>query len=196
VSTGRLSVGVAAASLSLAIAALALTVRFPLGVAIFVVVTAMIIVLTLAPKLPLLHELPRVGAPHLKATCDRVLSPAPQARLRGGQMLMQIGIASPTRLEDAGLNFLVPEDIPLQLADHNAMPLNLGALMPPTNEPVTPGVEWSHYWAGHVDLRIDSTLIYFVVGPIAKGRQFVVRLKVSSEKLYRTFVADFDISDH
>jgi hypothetical protein len=109
---------------------------------------------------------------------------------------MQIGIASPTRLEDAGLNFLVPEDIPLQLADHNAMPLNLGALMPPTNEPVTPGVEWSHYWAGHVDLRIDSTLIYFVVGPIAKGRQFVVRLKVSSEKLYRTFVADFDISDH
>jgi hypothetical protein len=193
VSTGRLSVGIAAASLSLAAAALALTAKFPAGVAVFVVLTAVIILLTLAPKLPLLHELPWVGAPQLTATADRVLSVPPQARLRGGQMLLQVGIESPTRLQDASVNFLVPEDIPMQLSDHNAAPLSFGVVMPPTNEPVTPDVEWSHYWAGHPDLREGSTLVYFILGPIARGRRFMVRLKIGSEKLYRTFIADFEI---
>lgn len=91
------------------------------------------------------------------------------------------------------LNFLVPADIFFFNTDYDGMPSGKGRLMLPTDEPLTPGVKLSSYWADNVDLRRGSGLMGFVLS-VHEPRRFNVRLRVGSEKLYRNeYEADYEV---
>jgi hypothetical protein len=152
--------------------------------------TVLILIATFANKLPLLHLLPLVGAPRVIATFEQLPRPSGAPH----EILLRIGLYVPTRLEDAVLNFLFPDDIPDCFnADWDGQPSGKGRLMLPTNELLTPGIELSKYWAHNVDLRHGAGLIGFVL-IVGRPRQFNVRLRVGSEKLYKGgFDADFEV---
>jgi hypothetical protein len=185
----RIQTGATAAALTLSSAAFVADSYGGLA-ALLLVLTFLIGIATFANKLPLLHLLPGVGAPRVTAVFGQMSAP------RGGpqHVMIRIGLSVSTRLEDATLNFLVPEDIEFWNADFEGLPSGEGRLMLPTNEPLTTGVEWSDYWADKTDLRFGSGLMTFVLS-VTEPPTFNVRLRVASEKLYKSeFVADFEVT--
>jgi hypothetical protein len=143
-----------------------------------------------ANRLPLLHHLPVVGAPKVKVAFRRVTI---SGRQRPNEVLIEVGIHAPTRLEDAGYNLLYPADMDLEAMDvnWNAPVLGFGVRMPPTSEPLNPQFPMSSYWAAHRPLPLGDTLQNFALrGSAGLGpRKFKIRFKVQSEKLYRNVQA-------
>jgi hypothetical protein len=154
----RIQTGATVAALTLSTASFVWNVSRP-AAAILLVVTVLVLVATFANKTPYLHRLPGVGSP----TVDVNFNQKPMPGGPPEHIMIEVGLYVSTRLEDATLNFLVPEDINFWNSDYAGNNHGQGRLMLPTNEPLTPGIEWSKYWADKADLRFGAGLSYFVL---------------------------------
>jgi hypothetical protein len=192
--SNRLAAGFTVAGFPLTAALLAISagnfgLAIPLG-ALFVIAA----VLTFAPKLPVVHVVPVVGAPKITARFkangsvefhDR--EDRPRVRLAlpedafPGSVLVQIGVTnhSDQDVAHALMNFGAPVRMGLQACDAWGHPRDVGQQMPPTHE----GYD---YWALD-DYRLtggDGRLIFFRFRASGPGI-FPVYISISSRGLYR-----------
>lgn len=147
-------------------------------------------VATIAPKLPLFHRLPLVGAP---AVTIRI-RPVEAEDGSWSSHLWEIGVSSTSRLEDGSLTVLAPEDVDFHHSSFDGRQrLDDGAFLALTDEPVDPACHLSKPWVKHVDVR-GATVGYFTFYPGDINRpRFRIRVKVGSDKLFRPASEDFEI---
>lgn len=138
------------------------------------------LIVTFAPRLPILHAIPRIGAPKLKAT----LTPIARWDLPPDSAVLEVGIRAPTRLADAVVNLVLPYDVTFYRAHQDGSANPAPGTILTTDERVD-GDRPSHYWHGTPDLRRGSTLLYFVCH--VPRQPFKLRLRVDSETLYRPY---------
>src|SRR6266540_2270567 len=178
--SSRISAGFTASTLALAAGGISVSLSLIVAAIIFFVLSFVFAILTFAHRLPLLHRLPEVGAPKIDVTLHQeVASP--------NGVVVQVGIRSPTRLDDSVFVFLAPDDVPVVPSDHQATPLPAGPPMLPTSERVVPYTN-SHPCTLPLDLRRGSNLAWFALGPCPAGHRSRIRIKLDSEKLYRGFI--------
>jgi hypothetical protein len=161
---------------------------------------ALSLLVAFANRLPLLHLIPLVGAPRLKATLtvdgrDGSTVRIPQGKAR--DFLICVGVHNPDRLEvDPGhINFLMSEGIRRWKCDHNGRPDSRGQWMRPTNERI--GDDDPHaykdYWAfSRAFPGSDDVVSWFRVRFKRPG-EYRFRFKINASVLYREFKKDFRI---
>lgn len=147
----------------------------------------LVVLLTLANRLPALHRIPGVGAPKLKLAGRQI----PQSvHSRKNEVLIEVLVVTPTRLEDAGLRLTYPDTVELRPFDAQGKPLE-GTMIPPFE----PGSGTSQ-WVLHRVLPLGASPFRFVLeGSGATPFNFTVLVEVQSEKLYRNVEAfDFAVT--
>lgn len=178
VGMGRTQSGLSLGALLMAGAAFAWEWCPSLGYA-FAALVPLTLLVTFAPRLPLLHAAPRIGAPKLEVT----VSPIARWDLPADSRVLQVGVRAATRLADALVNLVLPYDVPFYRS-HQDGSENPGGTILTTSERVD-GDRMSHYWEGKPDLRRGSNLLYFVFR--APRERITIRLFIDSERLYRPY---------
>ena len=179
----RVNAGIAAATLVVVVGLAALSWCRLLTISLLAL-GGLILVGTFAPRLPLLHALPFVGAVRPN------VSLAVAGRYRDG-VIYSVGIYTPTRLDDAAINFIVPADVTVQRSTQTGDPIADGNVLTTVDE-FGPGTNQVH-WNKYLEIRRGHAALYFTLSS-ASPQTIPVRLKLDSEKLYRERVVDAEVS--
>lgn len=196
----RTGSGLTGAALPLAGATIAFSLGYPAAGVSLLGATGLVVAGTFAPRLPLLHRLPVLGAHQLNFKFS--LDGRDDLVLKGGATgnqngVVRIGISHNHRedLKDATVNLLVPETVDLAAVKANEEPSQLGELMPPTTESLRQRADgtsmWSNYWAASglsVPGRVP-TLLHFRLSFKEPGL-YPIRAKLVAQNLYTAAVAD------
>jgi hypothetical protein len=208
---GRAQVGIGLAGLALTAAVLA---NCTLLTGIFIALSALFLVATVANRLPWLHAMPLVGAPTVAVALKLdgrsdlnvgirrlpAVTLPPEIREAGGgsgtpafearTAHLEIGVSNSSRsaIPSAIVTFMHPEGLPHAETDPHGRELAYGRWMPPTNEALGDSA-WADYWVWPGDLRAASLLFYFKL-TFATAGTYPVRVKINAGDLYKEVVLD------
>lgn len=138
---------------------------------------------TLAPKIPLLHLIPKVGAPQVEVriTCDEHSDPLPGST--DGWAVYRIGIKTSAELEHARLNILISVPSRIEPCDWMGQPEKRDTRpMPDTSEELLPG-RASKFWFERLPLDPGSTIVHYRAMFDESG-DYAIRVKLASKSLY------------
>lgn len=178
----RAATGLTAAGLVLVLGLAALAWCAYVGIGLLVL-CGFVVLGTYAPSMPGLHAVPKIGAPQVSLTA-RTVEP-----YRSGA-LVEIGVNSPTRLDDATANLVVPAGVNLTPSTSSGSPIQEGSLQT-TQDEFGPGTH-QVYWLHDLDIRAGPRVRHFTMRPQSAGLTTIpARFKLRSEKLYRPIQLDF-----
>lgn len=176
---GRTNSGLSLGALLMAGAAFAWEWR-PSVAYLLAALVPVVLLITFAPRMPLLHAVPRIGAPELAVT----VTPIPRWDLPPDTRVLQVGIRAPTRLPDALMNLVFPYDVPFHRSHQDGAENPVGTVLTSSEE--VDGDRPSHYWDGKPDLRRRHNLLYFVFrSPRPDPRKALHRLREDVSALQR-----------
>lgn len=163
---------------------------------ILLALAGLVLLATLAARLPLLHRLRMVGSPRVTV---RVTIGDEATRLTtfpGATTIIRVGITNGggMELERARLNVLLPAPTSIESCTHDGAPVQRrdGQLMPETSEELIPG-RASTFWFERVDLDPGPTILHFACRFPEPG-DYPFRVKIASKSLYgRVVQADHTI---
>lgn len=192
----RFAAGFTIAGFPLTAALLAVTAGNYCLAAPLVLAFVVVLLLTVAPRLPLLHRLPGVGAPRLAAKFTA--NGFPDLRVVGlpdpldpVSVLVRVQVYNPARVdvEHAMLNFAFPYGHGLRACDSWGEPDHRGMKMPPTQE--TPSFD---YWAMD-DLRFSgrNTRLFNFRVRLKDPGAYTIKLRIQSKDLFEEFIASEDL---
>lgn len=143
----------------------------------------LLVLATLAPKLPVLHRLPRVGAPLIEPQITIPANTGGELVVNGSsqEVVLRVGFVNkgPTTLRDVTMNVCVARPLDLQACDFHGVPIAQGSEMPDT---VIDGHFWA-FWADDLKVPVGSTYRSYKVSCPALGR-FPIRVTFSADDLY------------
>ncbi|HUA74138.1 MAG TPA: hypothetical protein VL988_05200 [Solirubrobacteraceae bacterium] len=159
---------------------------------VLLALAGIVLLATLAPKLPVLYRLPKVGAPsvQLRVTIDDqqdLVVADPSA------VVLRIAIfnGGSTELERARLNVLVPAPTEILAADAFGQPQGRGSPMPPTKEQLVPGRD-SNFWFERNEFDPGWTPVHYLLNFREPGT-YPIRIKLVSKSMYRPVQEDHRI---
>jgi hypothetical protein len=193
VQSDRVAAGFAAAGvfIALALAPGALSIRE----IVFLLLAALVLLLTFAPVVPVLHLLPRVGAPRVRVALsfepnqdgDEALEVRHVEGLGVESRVLRVGFINdgPKRVRGALINVLVPAEVELTACDYDCSAnITHGKAMPQTIVDDRP----MRFWADKdVDFHVGAILLHYRLSfphVLRLGDQFPVRVTYSSDDLY------------
>jgi hypothetical protein len=143
------------------------------------VLAALLVLATLAPRLPLLHLLPKVGAPKVVAYIS--YEPVPNFP---GDLVLRVGFRNegPRRVEHTTINVLVPAPVGIRASNHAGEDRLHGSDMPTTE---IDGKPWEFWGETDVGLAVGSTILHYRLS-IPEPGQYPVRVTFHSDDLYGT----------
>lgn len=157
------------------------------------VLSAVVLLTTLADRLPGLHRLPVVGAPSLTTTFSINDDESLEVSTASGEkisVVLRAGVRNDRRADiaDAAVNFLAPENVELSRCDPHGNPIAGGTILSAREPLAAEGarVDRCRYWAGK-DFRFSgrsSDLLHFKL-ELPRPGEYPIRFKVSAEPLYR-----------
>ncbi len=161
------------------------------------VALGIILLLTVAPWLPVLHRLrPPLGAPKARITFRQI--PQDEHRYPASTVIVEVGVKPTTRLEDAIVNFQFPRErfghASLHVRDPAGNQRTDGHILPPRDIASDSPILW---WSAPADLRAASQMFWFQLSPedSTQAHTFKVTMVVSSEKLHGgENEADFEVA--
>lgn len=166
---------------------------------VFLVLAALILLVTFAPILPVLHSIPKIGAPRVSValswehvggdgnsgTGDLVLTHFGGRNLEPRVLRLGLINSGPRRVHRTLVNVLVPAEVGLESCDYAGGPSDRGKPMPLT---VLDGAP-TRYWADEdVDLPVGALLLHYKLSfpPDAStlGTSFRIRVQYDADDLY------------
>lgn len=190
--TTRLGVGGTLAALPVPVAVLAAEAGLVWLTISSGVLTALILLATIADRLPVLHRLPLVGAPRLTVVFsigdDESLAVSIEPNAKRKAVVLRVGVRNDRRanIADAGVNLLVPENVTLSRSDPDGNATRAGTVMFTSESLATEAAasERSRYWAdkGCRFSGRSSELLHFRLELPGEGL-YPIRFKVSAEPL-------------
>lgn len=183
-------------------------------VGFFVVLTGAAFVGAVAPYWPLLHRIPRIGAPTLGGNFQvdgipecragiRRFEPLPvrppgfpadaQPNFEPRTVHLQVAVDNPVRadLPNAHVYLLHPEGIPHEETDQLGVPTDHGQWMPPAEESLMADdqgrPQWSDYWQRTRVLFGKHSHLHFFKLTFSQPGEYQVRLRVVAPALYERF---------
>lgn len=151
---------------------------------VLLIVAGVVLLATFAPRAPLLHLIPKIGAPKVKLRLSikdqkGLTVPDPSA-----EVVLRVAVfnGGSGELERGRLNVLVPESTEIRAVDGFGKPVDRGELMVPTSEQLLPDTD-SNYWYDRKDFDPQWTLVHYGLRFPRPGR-FPVRVKFASKTMY------------
>lgn len=205
---GRIEAGAAIAALFLAIGALSASQDWPVPLtgACFLL-AGLSIIGAFANRIPLLHRLPIIGSPRLKAKLalegrGRPVDPDQPIELRiSGSAarfaLVHLLITNNSRVDvqPASVNFLMTEGIKRCKCDHHGVALNKGAWLPPVKKGDDRDQSpYMDYWAaGDLAFPGHTNVAWWFKVRFQRAGIYRFRLKIGSVLLRDDFEQDFEL---